>query len=185
MRSWHVSNCTAALWPDWPDSMLRIYNRCRNTVGSSSLYLENERATRAFSQGLLSLIYIPLPGGLGRVGVINICNVRINDLSLYDGLETITEMETGQSHIQCITEYYSIIKSPPVVFTAACLNTNKSPNITLIQVESTTQDNNQEKLIQLSCSFQCNLHNSLVPKRYGDYLISKPTENVCWILFCV
>lgn len=75
-----------------------------------------------FSHGLLSLIYIPLPGG---AGVINIGNIRINDLSFHDGLKRITEMDTGQSHIKRITEYCAI-KSPPVVFTAVCLNSNKS-----------------------------------------------------------
>lgn len=64
----------------------------------SSQHLENEHTMRVPSQGLLSLIYILLPGGLGRVGVINICNIRINDLSFYDGLKTITELDTGQSH---------------------------------------------------------------------------------------
>lgn len=53
---------------------------------------------QCFHRGLLlSLIYIPLPGGLDRVGVTYICNIRINDLSFHDGLKTITKMDIGQS----------------------------------------------------------------------------------------
>lgn len=53
----------------------------------------------ACSQGLPSLIYIPLPGGLGRAGAIHISRIGINDLSFHDGVKTITKMDISQSHI--------------------------------------------------------------------------------------
>lgn len=52
---------------------------------------------RLFLLGLLSLIYVLFPGGLNRAGVINISNIRINDLSVHDGLKTITKTDTSQS----------------------------------------------------------------------------------------
>lgn len=80
---------------------------CVFTVGE---HHENEHARKVLSRGLLTFICVRV---VDKTGVIDICNIRINDLSFYDGLKTIAEgrqLNLSSSALLSVT-FYSIVSS--------------------------------------------------------------------------
>lgn len=51
------------------------------------------------SKGSAVIDLHPAPSGFDRVRDIDISNIRINDLSIHDGLKIITVTDTGQNII--------------------------------------------------------------------------------------